>query len=187
MAHHNSTRPPLSSALDGVELLRWYWLKDELIQFARGLGVRTSGGKRALSERLAAHLDGRAFTEPPPIKTAGNSQLSGVLTASTVIPRGQRCSQVVRAWLAMHIGPSFHFDAAMRQFFGDTDGTQTLEDALEHWRSTRGNDSQPIDAQFEYNRFTRTWRKDHPQGERADLLEAWGEYRSQPVDLRGRA
>ncbi len=60
-------------------------------------------------------------------------QLSGVLTSSTPIPQGQRCNQLERAWLTSELGPSFHFDAEMRAFFAETDGSRTLADALEQW------------------------------------------------------
>ena len=42
-----------------------------------------------------------------------------------------------------------------------------------------------IGAQFEYNRFTRSLRAQHPDGSRDDLLAAWRTYRSQPIDERG--
>lgn len=180
-------RPPLRPGLSGAELLRWYWLKDELADFARSLGVRAVGGKSVLTERLAAHLDGQPFVEPEPRRAAGGRQLAGTPTAATVIPAGQRCSQVVRAWFTDQVGSSFAFDAQMRGFFDRTDGTQTMQDALDHYLATRAPTAKPIDAQFEYNRFTRAWHQEHPASGRDDLLRAWREYRDRPVDERGRA
>ena len=63
----------------------------------------------------------------------------------------------------------------------------TLGDALSHYRATRGSGPDDIDAQFEFNRFTRTWHDRHPGGDRAALLAAWRDYRARPVDERGRA
>ena len=120
------------------------------------------------------------------IRATGGSQLSGLLSAATVIPVGQRSSQVVRAWMAQQIGPGFHFDAAMREFFATSDGTKTMQDAIDHWHSTHGSDSKSIDGQFEYNRFTRAWHEAHPEGSREELLAAWRDYRSRPIDKRGR-
>lgn len=91
-------RPPLDRTLSGSELLRWYWLKDELTSFARALGVRTTGSKDILAARIAAELDGATFEEPHRSKPVAAAQLKGRLTATTVIPRGQRCSQPVREW-----------------------------------------------------------------------------------------
>ncbi len=182
-----STRPALSAALSAAEFTRWYWRKDELVGFARALGIGTGGGKELLTQRIAATLDGREFTEPVSPRRASGRQLGGDLTVDTVIPPGQRCSQVLRAWFVEQGGPQFHFDAAMREFIGSADGTTTLGDALDHWRATRDGGSQEIDAQFEYNRFTRDWHRTNPTGSREDLLADWHRYRSLPIDERGRA
>lgn len=179
-------RPDLAAIMGGAELRRWYWLKEELQGFARNLGVSAAGSKETLTARLVARLDGEPFTEPAPSRTGKTAQLTGPLAANSVIPRGQRCSQVVRAWFVEQVGPSFGFDAAMREFFAHTDGTQTMHDALEYYRATRDQTNKPIDAQFEYNRFTRSWHETHPAGTRNELLTAWREYRAQPIDQRGR-
>lgn len=151
----DSQRPELSRELTGSEFSRWYWLKDELTEFARTLGVRTTGSKDLLMQRLEATLDNRTFIEPAPKRPAGNKQLSGSVTASTVIPKGQRCSQIIRSWFITQVGKSFGFDSEMRAFFANTDDTQTLQDALNHYLETRDQGQKSISSQFEYNRFTR--------------------------------
>jgi hypothetical protein len=180
-------RPELTPALTGAELLRWCWLKRELIDLARQLGVPSSGGKGLLTQRLAAVLDGRPVGAAPSVDRSGGVQLVGALTALTVIPPGQRCSRAVRAWFTEQLGAPFHFDAEMRALFAAADGTTTLQDALDHFQATRGGGPKPVGAQFEYNRFTRTWREQHPGGSRDELLTAWREYRRRPIDERGRA
>jgi len=75
----------------------------------------------------------------------------------------------------------------MREFFSATDGTQTLKDARNHWHRTRDAGTREIGSPFEYNRFTRTWHAEHPDGDRAALLRAWREYRNKPLDDRERA
>lgn len=180
-------RPALTPALSGAEFERWYWLKEELAEFARSLGIRATGGKVLLTARIAATLDGREFSEPPSKRRTSGEQLSGVVTGESIVPAGQRCSQVVRAWFVEQVGPGFSFDEPMRAFFAATDGTQTLQDALDHWRSTRDRGETDIGSQFEYNRFTRAWHRDNPAGTPDEAREAWGSYRSRPVDQRGRA
>lgn len=182
----SSARPPLTAELTEQEFLRWYWLKEELQAFARDRDVRATGSKALLTARIAASLAGRSFVEPTPARRASGPQLAGVLTAETVIPVGQRCSQVIRGWMVSQIGPSFHFDAEMRAFFAASDGTTTMQDALDHWHRTRGQGVTSIDEQFEYNRFTRSWHAAHPEASREELLDAWRAYRNTPVDERGR-
>ncbi len=47
--------------------------------------------------------------------------------------------------------------------------------------------TKPIDAQFELNRFTRTFYQQNPTASAKELRAAWLRYRSLPVDERGRA
>jgi hypothetical protein len=186
VSNHEDERPPLTDKLSGAEFRRWYWLKAELAGFAGSLGVRATGSKQVLTDRISAKLDGHPFTEPA-IRRQGGKQLTGPLTDATVIPAGQRCSQAVRAWLTQRIGPDFHFDGGMREFFAGADGTQTLAGAVEHWHRTRDRGHSDIEPQFEYNRFTRAWHAANPNGTRDALLAAWRLYRSRPVDDRDRA
>lgn len=187
--NEHQPRPDLSPNLSEEEFRRWYWLKDELMAFARSLGIRATGSKELLADRVAAELGGRTFAEPEPERVAagGTAQLREPVSAQTVIPRGQRCSQVIRYWFTGQVGSSFHFDGAMRHFFSATDGTDTLADALAFWHKSRSTSSTTIDAQFEYNRFTRAWHGENPTGTKEDLLVAWRTYRETPIDERGRA
>lgn len=99
-----AARPDLTPGLSEGEFLRWYWLRVELESFARQIGIRATGSKDLLSARIGAALAGRTFAEPVSARRAIGRQLSGVLTSATVIPEGQRSSQVVRAWMLEQIG-----------------------------------------------------------------------------------
>ncbi len=171
--------------MTGAELRRWYWTLQELTSLAGELGVPRGGGKQALTERLAAALDGVAAPPPARARAAGR-QLSPPVINETVIPVGQRCSQVLREHFRRQIGPAFTFDAFMRTFIAHGEG-RTLGEAVAHWHATRSAaaEPQPIGAQFELNAFLRAWRRDHPGGGREDALAAWRHHRSLPRDMRG--
>ncbi|MEU4728882.1 DUF6434 domain-containing protein [Streptomyces sp. NPDC023588] len=175
------TRPELTAALSGGELSRWYWTLAELTVFARELGVPRGGGKAALSERLRAALDGVAPSAAPPRRRSAGRQLAAPVHGFTVIPEGQRCSQVLREYLRREIGPGFHFDASMRAFVAEGAG-RTLADAVAHWHATREAAArlQEIGPQFELNRFLRGWYAGHPAGSRAEALAAWRAHRDRP-------
>ncbi|MFJ6940070.1 DUF6434 domain-containing protein [Streptomyces sp. NPDC101132] len=179
-------RPALSSALTGDELGRWYWTLAELTGLARELGVPRGGGKAALTGRLRAALDG----EPVPaevrvVRRPGGRQLAAPVDAGTVIPDGQRCSQVLREFFLREIGPGFHFDAHMRAYVAENAG-RTLGEAVAHWHATRAEAAQPqeIGAQFEFNRYLRDWHAAHPAGRREEALAAWRDHRAAPREGR---
>jgi hypothetical protein len=192
------SRPALTGELTGAELLRWYWLKSELIQLARALGINASGGKLDLTARLAAALDSapaggptdagpRASTAPAAKSRRARlptARLAGPLTSDTVIPPGQRSSQLLRAFFEEQLGTGFRFDASMREFIAT--GDRTLGEALQHWRDTRQRRSGEIAPQFELNRFLRSWHAAHPDEGRAAALAAWREHRAKPVEARDR-
>lgn len=177
-------RPALDPALTSAEFSRWYWLKTELAEFARSQGISASGGKEQIAQRITALLDGRPQPSRPVAKRS-TRQLAGPLTICTTIPKGQRCSQLLRGWFTEQLGPGFHFDAHMRGYFAAADGTSTLAGALAHWHETRTAESLEIGRQFELNQFTRTWFAAHPDGTREQMHAAWQVHRALPVDLRG--
>ncbi|MFJ5549448.1 DUF6434 domain-containing protein [Streptomyces sp. NPDC093225] len=182
----SGARPALSRALTGDELARWYWTLAELTAFARELGVPRGGGKEALTERLRAALDGAppAGAAPGARRARGTGrQLAAPVDGTSVIPEGQRCSQVLREFFRREIGPTFHFDAFMRQFVAEGAGL-TLADAVAHWHDTRAEAARPqeIGAQFEFNRFLREWHAAHPDAPRAEAVRAWQDHRSRPRD-----
>lgn len=176
-------RPALSANISAHEFYRWYWLKTELAAFARASGLPATGGKEDLAARISAHLDG--LPQPAlPRKTPPGKQLSGPLNATTLVPRGQRCSQPLRGWFEGQLGGGFHFDAHMRGFFADADGTSTLHDAVAHWHSTRSAEPTVIGQQFELNQFTRKWFSENPNSTREEMHAAWQRHRALPKDLR---
>ncbi|MBD8042216.1 hypothetical protein H9638_00150 [Arthrobacter sp. Sa2BUA2] len=172
--------------MSAAEFRRWYWLKEELLVFARTQGIPASGSKEILGERIAALLGGKPLPAVP--APAGRKdrvhRLVPPLTIHTVIPAGHPCSQVLREFFVNALGPGFRFDAPMREFFAGNDGTATMGAALDHWHATRGEAPRPIGKQFELNRFSREWHAANPSGSREQMLAAWQVHRSLPVDQR---
>ncbi|TVL88810.1 hypothetical protein CD790_29940 [Streptomyces sp. SAJ15] len=169
---------------------RWYWTLHELTTLARTMGVPTSGGKQALTARLAAALDGApAPAEPRPARRRGGrsaAQLTAPVDGDTRLPEGQRCSQVLRAYFRAELGPGFHFDRHMRAFIAENPG-RTLAEAVQHWHDTREEAARPqeIGPQFELNRFLRDWHGRHPDGSRAEAMAAWRAHRARPTGPPG--
>ena len=180
-------RPALVRQLSATQFLRWYWLKAELVDFARSAGLSVVGSKEMLSARIAAFLDGMELPPPEVQRRSNTPQLAEPLSRSTKIPPGQRSTQLLRHFFEREIGPGFRFDAAMRAFLSASQGERTLGEAISFFQFTRSQKTKPIDAQFELNRFTRAFYKQNPTASVTVLRAAWRRYRSLPVDVRGRA
>lgn len=176
-------RPPLDQAMPEQEFRRWYWTMAELQPFARRLGVRASGPKADLTERIAAHLAGRPHARRSSVTpTASGPQLTGPVTMATKIPPGQRSTEELRSFFVAQIGPSFTFNGHMRAFLRA--GDATLGDAVEHWYRTVGAPLPTQSESLEFNRFTRAWHASHPNGTAAECRQAWAAHRALPVDER---
>lgn len=177
-------RPALTSTLTSGEFARWYWLREELVVFARECGLPSSGGKQALASRVSAYLGGDCPPELPARRTQRGNLLKGPFCHSTPVPPGQSCSQSLRAWFTAELRSTFHFDAAMRAWFAEADGTRTLGAAVAHWRATRSIAASEIAPQFEFNRFIREWHRSHAGASRREAVAAWKHHRSLPTDAR---
>lgn len=183
--NQGEARPAPSPELSGAELARWYWTLAELTALARRMGLPVGGGKAAVTARIAAALDGLPAPAPDPAGSrparGAGRQLAAPVDGASVIPPGQRCSQVLREYFVREIGPGFHFDAFMRDYVAQGAG-RTLAEAVAHWHATRAQAAQPrqIGAQFELNRFLRDWHTRHPEGTRPQALAAWRAHRSSP-------
>ncbi len=177
-----TSRPAVSDVSDQETLLRWYWLRDELVVIARRLGVGVHCGKVELTARIAAHLS----RLPPPSEdpvAVRHDRLPATLTGDTVIEPGQRCTQALREWLAARVGEALRFDGPMRTAVSE--GGITLDGLVGVWRATRRRSDDDIAPQFEFNRFSRQWHSEHPGGLREDMLRVWRAHRDAPRDGYG--
>lgn len=182
MSRTTDARPQLTTELSEAEFRRWYWLKSELIGFARSEGFSTSGSKPELADRIAAFLDGKPL--PPPKRARNASRhIEGPIGRSTVIPPNQTASQQLRPFFVEEIGSSFRYDHFMRTFLAENAG-RTLGDAVDHWYETRGVEPPETLEQLELIRFTKAWHLAHPDGTAAECRAAWRTHRSLPVDRR---
>ncbi len=46
-------RPDIDACKDAAEFRQWYYLKEELVVFARANGLKTTGGKFDIADRIA--------------------------------------------------------------------------------------------------------------------------------------
>src|SRR5579883_3246514 len=104
-----TSRPVITAITSAAELKRWYWTKEELSLLAAHLGIATSGSKAHLTGYLCNTLDDVPTdnTVRPPKRKAA-PQLQPPVGRETIIPVGQRSSQVLRHFFAKEIGKQFH-------------------------------------------------------------------------------
>lgn len=171
------SRPPLASLNSAVEFERWYWLKQELIAFCRAKGLSTAGSKQDISSRIAAAFRGQATPSASPARR--RSPMPSDFEPATVIGHGWVCSQALRAFFVVQVGPGFRFNEPLRTFIRQCPGS-TLSEAVEHHRQSL-KEPRPIAGQFEYNRHTREFFEANPGTTKDRAIAAWWAKRGRPM------
>ena len=182
-------RPAIETITSGVEMRRWYWLKEELVDEARRVGVKTAGGKFTILERLAHHLDTGETKWPGDKKAKPTSTFDWAnekLTPETVITDNYKNNQNVRAFFQAHADPSFKFHMAFMDWMRTHIG-HPLKDAVEAWHVMEEERSQPefqskIAHHNQFNQYTRDFLADNPDLGMKEVRKFWALKRALPSD-----
>lgn len=164
-----SERPRLEKGIDPDEFLQYYYLKEELAQFCRELGLQTSGGKIEITERIAHYLrtgekrcikSNRSSTS----YSLAQSYIGGHLfiTLDSLIESNFKCSEQHRTFFKSIIGDGFKFNVAFQKWLKENTG-KTYRDAVEAYKEIKENQKSNrtvIDRQFEYNTYIRDFYDD---------------------------
>jgi len=175
----------------------FYWLKAELQDFCRGVGLSTAGGKREIADRIEAFLRtgrrGSASSRGPARPAPRVNELpTSALSMSTRAPAGFRCTQHVRRFFEREVSPQFRFTVTLQQHIKDNPGITFAQIAAqwkrEHEARKAGTFKPKIAPQFEFNQFTRDFHADPDNAgkTRDDCLAAWKRTRARRGDNKYR-
>ena len=180
-------RPPIETVRTGAELKDWYWLKTEVMNHARMLGLPVTGAKFDIIDRIADHLDGRTpapVRKPgPAFKGPGFDWHGALLSTRTIITPDYRNTQNVRRFFIGEIGRHFSFNIAFMAWMKANAG-KTLGDAADEWRrlyaSVKAGQKQEIPASNQFNAYVRAFLEDNPGKSMDDVRRFWLLKRSLP-------
>lgn len=197
-------RPDIESITTSAEMRRWYWTKADLLEECRRVGLKVSGGKFTLLDRIAHHLDTGETVFPgdkKPKVTSAFDWHSAALTPETVITDSYKNSQNVRRFFKTHVGAHFKFNIAIMAWMKANIG-KTLADAVEAIKALEAEAAQPgfqskIADHNQFNQYTRDFLADNPEMGMKDVRHFWslkralpssdGRHRYDPSDLRLKA
>lgn len=181
------TRPKLSKGITLAEFKDYYWLKTELVEFCRLIGIRYSGGKIEIANRIIKYLE---TGEIEPKKTLMAKPLSTFdwnnepLSIETVLTDNYKNTENVRRFFKQQIGVGFKFNVPFMNWLKSNTGA-TLGDAVVQWDVIQNklkdkNQVKVIAPQFEYNTYIRDFLKDNPGLTRKDAIKCWNIKRELP-------
>ena len=186
-------RPNLDKEISAGDFLDFYWLKEELQNFCREIGMSASGSKIEITERIVHHLKTghRLRVSRPPSTPKRPSYYpvtsSSGMTLETIIEPGFKCTQEHREFFKSVIGPKFHFSVELQNFIKEHVG-KTYEDVVDQYYKIQEDKKNgvrtTISKQFEYNTFIRDYYDDQNNKGKSlkEAISAWKEVRSQRGD-----
>jgi len=182
-------RPDIAGIRSGAELRRWYWLKDELLAEARRVGVKATGGKFLLLERICHHRDTGETVFPGDVRKKPESKFdwhSAPLAGDTVITDSYRNTQNVRRWFKSNVDTAFKFNIAFMEWMKRNAG-KTLNEAADAWQHQKAEALRPdykteIKAHNQFNQYTRDFLADNPDKGMKEVRKYWALKRQLPSE-----
>jgi len=178
-------RPDIFDCADAATFRQWYYLKEELVAFARDHGFQSTGGKFEIADRIAYYLDHGEAPPPAPKARKATSTFdlhSGDLSDATVITDSYKNTQNVRRYFKRHID-GFAFSIPLMDWMKANAG-KTLADAVVEAKrikdAKRKGVKQPDQPHNQYNAYTRAYFAAVTDGTQEEVRALWAERRKRP-------
>ena len=165
------TRPPLTADLTGKEFKEYYFLKEELKDFLRSEGLKVSGSKNDLEERIIHYLDtGKSLDN---VKATKKAETSGEITPDAKIGENFKCSEDKREFFENKIGKGFKFKVAFQKWL-KSNPEKTYADAINAYHEIQSSKGKTeIDKQFQYNQYIRDFFEKNEGMTLNDAIKCW--------------
>lgn len=173
-------RPILDKNISVSDFNDFYWLKQELVDFCRSIGISTRGGKIEITESIRNYLTTGKGTKNDTQKSKRLSKYKWekeILTRETIITDNYKNGKNVRSFFLREIGSHFAFNVIFMKWIKENEG-KNLGDAIAAWNLIYNlkkdkNYVSEIGPQFQYNRYMRAFIKDNPTLSSKDAMKFW--------------
>lgn len=166
-------RPILNMNIDKITFRNYYYLKEELVDFCRTVGLPTSGGKIEITDRISSYLDtGEILISKPSVRCKTNIY---DITENTQIELNFICSEKHRAFFKEKIGKSFSFNIVFQKWLKANRG-ETYKEAIAAYYQIIAEKKKGITVigkQFEYNAYIRLFFIDNSEKSLEEAIICW--------------
>jgi len=180
-----SVRPILDKNIKVLDFKDFYWLKVELVEFCREIGISSSGGKIEIANRISEYLETGKVPEKASKKQPKLPKPIQEITRNTILGIEYRTYKEKKEFLKSVIGNHFHFTIHLLDYFKENAGKKTYEDLIKEWYKEQELRKDPnfvkeITPQFEYNIYIRDFMKDNSNKTRNDAIKYWKIKKAKP-------
>ncbi len=162
----------LTKDLNPDEFREYYFLKEELKDFCRKEGLKVSGSKGELEERIIHYLStGEELIKP---KTAqSHKPESSEISLDSRLGENFRCSEDKREFFEREIGKGFKFKVKFQKWL-KSNPDRTYRDAIEAYHEIQNSGEKTrIDKQFQYNQYIRDFFENNDGRSLDDAIKCW--------------
>lgn len=162
----------LTKDLTADEFGDYYFLKEDLKDFCRAEGLKISGNKQDLENRIIHYLaTGEKLIEPSPKRQV--HETSGDFDLDSKLGSNFKCGQDKREFFKKHIGKSFKFNVRFQKWL-KANPEKTYGDAIRaYFEIQSSKEKTTIEKQFQYNRYIRDFFEDNEDRFFEDAIRCW--------------
>ena len=181
-SENTNTRPQLTKDLKSAEFKEYYFLKEELKDFCKKEGLKVSGSKNQLEERIIYYLDtGKSLDNSRSIENKNNYSKSNSnkattyeeITLDSILGENFKCSEDKREFFEKEIGKGFKFKVKFQKWL-KVNPDKTYQDAINaYYELQNSKEKTKIDKQFQYNQYIRDFFKDNNDKTLKDAIKCW--------------
>jgi len=172
-------RPELDDNITLDDYLNYYWLKSELMDFCRKVGINTDGWKLEIHNRIVKYLATREIEQKSKdiILKPKNKKNTVSINLHTVVTSDFKRNPQTTAFFKS-IDSRFHYSVRLNQYIRDNFGKITYGDIINEWKreyeeKKMGIKTTPDLPQCEYNQFIKDYLEDNKDKKFKDAVAAW--------------
>ena len=162
----------LTKNLSPYEFKEYYFLKDELKDFCRLEGLKVSGSKQDLENRIIHYLSTGEMLEEPVVKEVSNNSHS-TITLDSKLGENFKCGQDKREFFEKEIGKTFKFKVKFQKWL-KANPDKTYREAIDaYFEIQNSKEKTNIDKQFQYNQYIRDFFNDNDGKSLEEAIKCW--------------
>ena len=164
--------PELIRELEPEEFGQYYFLKEELKDFCRSEGLKVSGSKQDLENRIIHYLSTGEELKETISKQKPNSS-SSEINLDSKLGENFKCSEDKREFFEKHIGKGFRFKVRFQKWL-KANPDKTYGDAIDAYHEIQNSkEKTKLGKQFQYNQYIRDFFEDNEGRSLDDAIKCW--------------